>query len=76
MQRNITKAIDNYSQWVQKQKSTKGALYVTDGLQLIERATKDGNCSAFELAMDALYAGFWIGYTAGKREAAKKAKGR
>jgi len=75
MKRDIEKAINNYSQWVMKQKTNKGALYCSDGMQLIERATKDGNCSVFLLAMDSLYAGFWIGYTAGKREAAKKAKG-
>ena len=75
MERDITKALDNYKRWIQKQKTTKGAMYFSDGTQLIKRSIKDGKCNVLGLTMEALEAGFWLGYTAGKREAAKKAKG-
>ena len=75
MERDISKALENYKQWARKQKTSKGALYYSDGMQLIGLSTKDGECYAIELAMNALEAGYWLGYTAGKREAARKTKG-
>ena len=74
MGRDITKSLDNYKQWISKQKSTKGAIYYSDAQQLIELSTTDGKCYGHELALNAIQAGFWIGYCAGKREAAKRAK--
>ena len=74
MNRDIKKAIREYMQLTDYRKSkTRGAFYTDDVKQIIELSTTDGRTSTADAVLNALQAGFTIGYRTARSDARRDA---
>ena len=67
MYRDLSKAIRAYRKRFGNAPNNTGAFFCSDVMQIVEMCDAKGVAKAYDVAMRALEAGFWIGYKTAKR---------